>query len=600
MRFICIFIIFLIAKVNFAQTPQSLIKIKIDPKSYTINVINLSSGGNLYIINFGDGTIIQGEKPENYTHTYASAGTYTITMITLFLTSNTETIGDTINEVVVIPEYECKCDFEVQTNKLAIQLINKSTGDYSKSTWIIEGIKKIVSQNAEIVLPSSGHYNIRLRIEGKICTKEKDTIILVRSDTLSAIAYWEYQILNDNTVNFFNKSLGKWTFIQWNFGDGNKSTESNPIHVYQHPGNYVVSLFLIDSLTQLVSHYETKIKVGNVKELILPEFEAETFSDTNLVIFHNTSLASENCTFLWTLGDGNMSSDREPVHIYSTSGHYNVCLNVFSGSLRYTTCNVISVGKEDFPLIFDYIVQSERKVIFNPLLHSVPDEIIWDFGDKNQSTQIRPTYTYKKKDIYWVKLKVRWGTQWQEAYQIINLTDNPSKLRVLFDFSKERLKADNKRIRYRGGLTGDVSRIRFEWNFGDGTMDTLEISPLHNYLNDSIYTVCLKVYNDLTGDSDRYCQSIKIGQVNIASKPKEEIDLLVYKKNENIQVIINSKISDYIIVDIFDMMGRKIKTIYKGRINAGEYTYYFPSIKGVYLIVLKTNNGVLSKKVFVY
>ncbi|MCT8336681.1 PKD domain-containing protein [Methanoculleus sp. Afa-1] len=44
------------------------------------------------------------------------------------------------------------------------------------------------------------------------------------------------------TVQFTDESTGNVTAWLWNFGDGNTSTEQNPVHTYASPGNYTVTL----------------------------------------------------------------------------------------------------------------------------------------------------------------------------------------------------------------------------------------------------------------------------------------------------------------------------------------------------------------------
>ena len=49
-------------------------------------------------------------------------------------------------------------------------------------------------------------------------------------------------------VKFYNKSSGNYELILWDFGDGNTSTEENPVHVYDNDGEYLVSLTVDESL----------------------------------------------------------------------------------------------------------------------------------------------------------------------------------------------------------------------------------------------------------------------------------------------------------------------------------------------------------------
>ena len=57
-------------------------------------------------------------------------------------------------------------------------------------------------------------------------------------------ANWSWQLLNEQTrtVAFKDLSTGKIESWHWDFGDGQSSTQPNPIHAYQEPGNYVVVL----------------------------------------------------------------------------------------------------------------------------------------------------------------------------------------------------------------------------------------------------------------------------------------------------------------------------------------------------------------------
>lgn len=44
------------------------------------------------------------------------------------------------------------------------------------------------------------------------------------------------------TVIFADKNTGSPTCWSWNFGEGNNSTEQNPMHTYSAAGNYTVKL----------------------------------------------------------------------------------------------------------------------------------------------------------------------------------------------------------------------------------------------------------------------------------------------------------------------------------------------------------------------
>ncbi|PWR75401.1 PKD domain-containing protein [Methanospirillum stamsii] len=57
-------------------------------------------------------------------------------------------------------------------------------------------------------------------------------------------------------VRFYDVSYGFADNRIWDFGDGNKSTEKNPVHTYRTPGSYDVSLTLYTNYTYETSKAE--------------------------------------------------------------------------------------------------------------------------------------------------------------------------------------------------------------------------------------------------------------------------------------------------------------------------------------------------------
>jgi len=57
-------------------------------------------------------------------------------------------------------------------------------------------------------------------------------------------AHWDFKIVDmeRRLVAFRDESYGKITSWKWDFGDDTTSTEQHPIHAYQKPGAYNVTL----------------------------------------------------------------------------------------------------------------------------------------------------------------------------------------------------------------------------------------------------------------------------------------------------------------------------------------------------------------------
>ena len=67
----------------------------------------------------------------------------------------------------------------------------------------------------------------------------------IRSDLRKPIdAEWSFDVLDMDRrlVVFQDESYGEITSWLWDFDDGTTSTEQHPIHTYQKPGMYIVTL----------------------------------------------------------------------------------------------------------------------------------------------------------------------------------------------------------------------------------------------------------------------------------------------------------------------------------------------------------------------
>lgn len=127
------------------------------------------------------------------------------------------------------------------------------------------------------------------------------------------------------TVHFVNTSTGGFDYL-WDFGDGNFSTDFEPVHTYADTGIYSVKLVVNqgttcpDSIVRLVK--------------IFPEFKADfDFNDIvycphDTVHFTDRSVATYPpiVSWKWNFGDSSSSELQNPAHAYASGGTYPVQL----------------------------------------------------------------------------------------------------------------------------------------------------------------------------------------------------------------------------------------------------------------------------------
>ena len=205
-------------------------------------------------------------------------------------------------------------------------------------------------------------------------------------------------VCDGQPTTFSNTTTGAVSYL-WTFGDGSTSNVPSPQHVYNGEGSYTVKLLTIsaagclDSITQTVDvHYQpTAMFIGDKLNSCPPL----TTNFTN-----QSDSINSNFTYLWDFGDGSISRDTMPSHVYTNTGVYTVSLTVTTPQgckATYTRPDYIEV----YPVpIADFTADPNITDVYNPLI-SFTDLTIgadawnWNFGDSATAMEQHPVHTYR-------------------------------------------------------------------------------------------------------------------------------------------------------------------------------------------------------------
>jgi len=123
---------------------------------------------------------------------------------------------------------------------------------------------------------------------------------------------------------FTNTSTGAISY-EWDFGDGNMSTEQSPIYVYNVAGEYKVTL----TATNDAGLSSTLSRTINILAPVTADFTFEAHPDDyRTILFMDASEGAE--MLLWEFGDGYQFTGMNPEHTYMDDGIYNVRLTAYS------------------------------------------------------------------------------------------------------------------------------------------------------------------------------------------------------------------------------------------------------------------------------
>ena len=127
-------------------------------------------------------------------------------------------------------------------------------------------------------------------------------------------------------VGFEDTSLGEPEGWFWDFGDGQNSTEENPVHTYTEPGRYTVTLWIHDLANRDAIQKVGLISVGSEP---VAHFSSDIeWGPGPLTVEFKDGSTGQPDSWFWDFGDDQNSSEQNPTHIYANPSAYNVSLIV--------------------------------------------------------------------------------------------------------------------------------------------------------------------------------------------------------------------------------------------------------------------------------
>jgi PKD repeat protein len=307
------------------------------------------------------------------------------------------------------------------------------------------------------------------------------------------------------TVQFTDLSNGYHDEWSWDFGDGKTSSGSNPVHMFQNPGTYTVTLIISDTGAGISAE---KTKPGYITVSAIPPAPVAAFTANQttgiapLAVYFTDLSSGSPFEWGWSFGDGATSALQNPVHVYTSPGTYTVALTVRGISGRDSEIKVNYITVLASPPAANFTAnRTEGKnplpVAFTDLSTGFPESWVWQFGDGSTSTAKNPVHTYSDAGIFTVNLTVsnNEGTDTLNRTDYINVS--PS-LSPTSSFTGTPLAGyDPLPVMFTDMSSGTITT--WQWAFGDGTTST-EQNPNHTYKKGH-YSVSLTVSNETGSDT---------------------------------------------------------------------------------------------------
>lgn len=319
----------------------------------------------------------------------------------------------------------------------------------------------------------------------------------------------ENQLCSNVAFEVVNNSTGGNTY-DWDFDDGNSSTDFEPSHQFAADGTYEVKLE-VESVNNCIDSIR--------KTIIIDSIPTADFDFINVCFGFETEFTDQSSNspvdYSWNFGDGSpLVTDQNPMHTFLSSGNYDVRLTVQNSigcadSIEQNV-TVYTPPQADFDV---------EDLCFNDLTLFIDQSIgnsgtiidyEWDLDDGVTSTDANPSHTYSGIDVYDISLTVEDDLGCRDTLESqIEVTGIPNSD---FDFTEE---CRNDTATFTDLTTGNPDV--YEWNFGDGSPINTDTNPTHVFNGDGTFQVVLVTSFSASGCSDT-------AEYNVTIFPRTEPD----------------------------------------------------------------------------
>ena len=259
--------------------------------SVTVQFTDKSTGNvTSWLWDFGDGTNSSEQNPK---HTYSSYGIFDVG-----LTVSNGTASSNITKTGLIDVYSSND-----------AIVNPSF-ESGTTGWTVSGV---TTSSRSAYQKKDGNYILYINgASGGYVSQ------LINFDVIKSISFWTYTRGESGEINvwvddekIFTSSIGT-SYSQLTINTENIIGD----HIFKIEGSRLV---IIDLLEPVVSGSSASFRISSY-----------SIDNKNVSIsFLDTSLGRVD-KWLWDFGDGSVSTEKNPTHIYSEPGKYDVQLTVFN------------------------------------------------------------------------------------------------------------------------------------------------------------------------------------------------------------------------------------------------------------------------------
>jgi gliding motility-associated-like protein len=449
--------------------------------------------------NYGDSTPVQTYSGPPFTHEYAKQGIYTVILTVTDASGCSDSISKVNFITVAYPSALFSAEDSLSCPGSPIQFVNDSKGYGLTYTWNFGD-----GQTSNAVNPAHlyaiGTYQASLSVVDQYGCPASYTNYNIIVDTPHASFTVDniFASCPPLTADFsFTGSYVK-TF-EWAFGDGGISDNTNPTHFYTIPGTYTATLTVVSNggCTQTAAPVTITV-LGPYGALSYTPLEGCHVLPVNFTL----TTGDQVVKYVWIFNSSNSDSTTVPntSFTYDSVGKYLPIVILESS----TGCDVPVTGTDTIYVlgskpnfsVSDSVLCNSGTVQFTDLSDTVGAVTSWQwsFGDGGTSNQENPSHFYANPGLYSVSLIVTVQSNCSNTITIPNIVKVVASPSISITGASTQCAPAT--FTFQGvNLTPANIPITWNWNFGNGNIDSVQNPAAQIYPIPGIDTVKLTATN---------------------------------------------------------------------------------------------------------
>lgn len=260
-----------------------------------------------------------------------------------------------VNFIICTADNSCDAMFIYYPDNInykKLNFLNISIGNYTSSIWDFGDGNISYEENPEHTYENDGEYIVNLTIHDSTNGCEStisQSVNVNENDTTLCYADFTYELSEGNhkQVYFTEMSSPNIDYWYWNFGDGQFSEDTNPVHTYETDGVYSVVLSVMSNQNECNDIIVKQVSIFDSATCIVDfNYQLDTINNTPYTYIFDDASSEGITDWLWDFGDGEFSNESNPVHVFNSPGTYTVCLTAIynnpSGFCDGTICKQIT------------------------------------------------------------------------------------------------------------------------------------------------------------------------------------------------------------------------------------------------------------------